>query len=66
MVCINCFVIYNHNVITHGGKPVARDKYMQDLHVRLTQSWQSSCLAQNPRISIPLRRMIEELLGEKQ
>lgn len=66
MACINSFVIYNHNVITHGGKPIARDKYMQDLHVRLTQPWQSSRLAQNPRFSMPLRTMIQEVLGEKQ
>ncbi|KAJ8929661.1 hypothetical protein NQ314_017621 [Rhamnusium bicolor] len=60
MACINFFVIYSHNIITHDGKPVTRDMYMQDLHVRLNQSCQSSQLAQNPRFSLPLRRMIEE------
>lgn len=66
MACINSFVIHSHNVISHGGKPKARDKYMQDLHVRLTQPWQSARLAQNPRFSIPLRTMLEEVLGERQ
>lgn len=65
VACINSYVIYSHNVITRGGKPITRQMYMLELHKELTEAHQTSRLQTVHNMSNDLKKIIEDVLGKK-
>ena len=65
MACINSYVIYSHNGISYGGKPMTRQMYMLELHKNLTEAHQSRRLQTVPNINIDLKKIINDVLGKE-
>ena len=57
MACINSYVIYSHNGISYGGKPMTRQMYMLELHKNLTEAHQSRRLQTVPNINFDLKKI---------
>lgn len=66
MACINSYIVYSHNVISHGGKPLSRKMYMLELHKSLTKRWQVQRLNRGSNLSRELKTIISEVLPEQQ
>ncbi|KAJ8930740.1 hypothetical protein NQ314_016431 [Rhamnusium bicolor] len=63
MASINSYVIYAHNVITRGEKPIIRQMYMLELHKKLSEAHQTSRLETVTNMSHELKKIIEDVLG---
>ena len=65
MACINSYVIYSHNVITRGGKPMARQMYMLELHKKLTETHQTTRLQTTTNMSFELKKILRKSWRQK-
>lgn len=66
MTCINSYVIYSHNVISKGGKPLSRQAYMLELHKELCKPQQMFRLQNIPNMSRSLKRTIADVLEQEE
>lgn len=65
MATINSYVIYCHNIISRGGKPMKKDLYMMELHKKLSEPHLAYRLENTPNMKRDLRKIISELLGKE-
>lgn len=63
MATINSYVIYCHNVLSIGRKPLKRDLFMIELHKQLSKPQQTYRMENTPNMKRDLRNIISEVLG---
>jgi hypothetical protein len=62
---INSYIIYCHNVLTSGGKPLSRRSFMKKLHEQLVEPWLKHRL-ETPTMTRKIKDLIRDVLSTKQ
>lgn len=59
---INSYILYCHNVLVSGGKPLSRRSYMKQLHEQLVKAWLKRRL-EIPTMPRKIKDKIRDVLG---